>query len=363
LFAELDRPAHIVSNLTPNWFGSIMGTGIVATAAASLPVRVPGVRTGATVVWAIAAVLLVALTAATVLHWIVFRHVARSHHRNPVMGHFYGAPPMAVLTVGAGTLLLGRDWIGLRAALEVDWILWALGTAAGLVVAVALPYLTFARGDNAADAAFGGWLMPVAAPMISAATGALLVPYAPAGQFRATLLWGCFALFGISLVLTIAIVTLIWQRLVQHAAGPPALVPTLWIVLGPVGQSIVAVNLLAGDAGPVIGRSGADVLGVLALVYGFGMLGFAMVWTVLAALTTARTMRTGLPFSLTWWSFTFAIGACSTACNDLATHSGLVAASVLAVVTYAVLVLVWITVALRTFSGSVIRGTLLVPVE
>src|SRR5690349_9299283 len=33
-----------LSYLGPNWFASVMGTGIVATAAASLPVHVPGLR-------------------------------------------------------------------------------------------------------------------------------------------------------------------------------------------------------------------------------------------------------------------------------------------------------------------------------
>ncbi len=40
-FRELEGPAQIVSNLTPNWFASIMGTGIVAVAAASLPLQFP----------------------------------------------------------------------------------------------------------------------------------------------------------------------------------------------------------------------------------------------------------------------------------------------------------------------------------
>ncbi|EEQ78815.1 hypothetical protein STAWA0001_0362, partial [Staphylococcus warneri L37603] len=101
LFRELERPGLIVSNLTPNWFASIMGTGIVAVAAASLPLQFPGLRTAATVVWAIAAVLLVALTIATVLHWVRYRSTAAKHHLNPVISHFYGAPPMAFLTVGA----------------------------------------------------------------------------------------------------------------------------------------------------------------------------------------------------------------------------------------------------------------------
>jgi hypothetical protein len=29
---------------------------------------------------------------------------------------------MALLTVGSGTLLLGRDWIGLTAAVDADWV-------------------------------------------------------------------------------------------------------------------------------------------------------------------------------------------------------------------------------------------------
>jgi hypothetical protein len=57
------------------------------------------------------------------------------------MAQFYGAPPMAVLTVGAGTLLLGVDLLGERTAVAVAAVLWALGTLGGLASAVAVPYL------------------------------------------------------------------------------------------------------------------------------------------------------------------------------------------------------------------------------
>lgn len=46
------------------------------------------------------------------------------------MAPFYGAPPMALLTVGAGALLVGRDLVGLGAAVRIDEILWTLGTMA-----------------------------------------------------------------------------------------------------------------------------------------------------------------------------------------------------------------------------------------
>ena len=176
-----------ISNVTPNWFASVMGTGIVANAAATQPYQFPGLRAAAIVVWLLACALLIFFVAATVLHWLRHPRAARGHHSNPVMAHFYGAPPMAFLTVGAGTLLLGKDLIGLHAAIRIDAVLWTIGTVGGLFSAVAVPYLAFTRHQNTADSAFGGWLMPVVPPMVSAATGALLLPYTAAGQERATL--------------------------------------------------------------------------------------------------------------------------------------------------------------------------------
>ena len=60
----------------PNWFASVMGTGIVATAAATLPVQWPGLREFATVVWVLAAGWLVVLTAAEIVHWARHREAA-----------------------------------------------------------------------------------------------------------------------------------------------------------------------------------------------------------------------------------------------------------------------------------------------
>src|SRR4051812_23218359 len=59
-----------VRNLGPNSFASVMGTGIVATAAAGLPVLAGPLHPFALAVWVIAALLLVVLTAAVTVHWV-----------------------------------------------------------------------------------------------------------------------------------------------------------------------------------------------------------------------------------------------------------------------------------------------------
>ncbi|WP_158865923.1 TDT family transporter [Leifsonia sp. AG29] len=349
-----------LSNVTPNWFASVMGTGIVANAAVTLPVQFPGLRTAALLIWVAASAWLMFLVVATAVHWGRHSPVARQHHLNPVMAHFYGAPPMALLTVGAGAVLVGKDLIGLQAAVAVDVVLWVLGTLGGLFSAVLVPYLAFTKHENSADSAFGGWLMPVVPPMVSAATGALLLPFLPAGQPRETLLFACYAMFGLSLLASVIVIVQIWQRLAVHKVGPRGMVPTLWIVLGPLGQSITAANLLAGNSGGAVDRSLSVALMDFAIIYGVATLGFAMMWLGIAAIITVRTARQGLPFSLTWWSFTFPVGTCVTGTAGLALHTGLAAIAALSVALFALLVAAWITVATRTLGenlGPVRRGT------
>ncbi len=131
---ELARLAHF----GPNWFASVMGTGIVATAGATLPVHIPGLHVFARVVWVGAAALLVVLVIAVTVQRVRHPSASRGHARNPQMAHFYGAAPMALLTVGSGALLIGKDLIGERIAVDLAWVLWTTGTGRLMLAASAI---------------------------------------------------------------------------------------------------------------------------------------------------------------------------------------------------------------------------------
>ena len=356
----LDRPADALKNFGPNWFAAVMGTGIIANAAVTLPTQIAGQRGFALVVWLAATVLLVALLAATTAHWVRHPQQARAHICHPVMSHFYGAPPMAMMTVGAGALHVGKDLFGQRAAVDLDWVLWTAGTVTGLLAAAVVPYVAFTRHSYTAESAFGGWLMPIVPPMVSASTGALLVPHAAAGQARETLLLGCYAMFGLSLFASLIVITLIWARLAQHKVGAAAAVPTLWIVLGPLGQSITAAGLMGNAAQSVLPAPYGGGAAALALFYGLATWGFAVLWFALAAAITVRTMRVHLPFSLTWWSFTFPVGTVVTGTSGLAARTHLDVFAVAATGLFVFLLLAWATVLTRTTRGAV-NGRLFLP--
>ncbi|MGV9797169.1 TDT family transporter [Mycobacterium sp. NPDC003449] len=359
LYAELDRPRLTLRHLTPNWFAAVMGTGIVATAAATLPGHIPGLPEFATAVWLLAALVLVALTSAFGLHWVRHREQAKAYAAHRIMGQFYGAPAMALLTVGAGAMLLGPPVIGESAALAVDVVLWTAGTALGLAVSVALPFAMITRHDHAEAVAVPAWMMPVVPPMVSASTGALLLGHLGPGQAGMTLLMACYAMFGLSLLAGLITLTMVYSRMVHGGIGEVAAVPTVWIGLGVIGQSITAANLLAAHAGSVL-TDGATVaaLHAFGVIYGLVMGGFGAFVFCLALALTWHGIRRGLSFTLTWWSFTFPVGTCVTGAAALAAATGATVLSWLAVALYLLLLGAWATVAGHTVRG-VVGGRLL----
>ncbi|MER6078753.1 TDT family transporter [Streptomyces sp. NPDC001833] len=336
--------------LGPGWFAAVMGTGIVAVAAATLPRTLPGLRTAATVVWAAAGLLLIVLA----VRYLAQRRL-RVHAGDPLLAQFLGAPPMALLTVGAGTLLLGPRLLGERVALDVDWALWPAGTVLGLASACAVPCLMVTRHRYTPDAASGGWLLPVVPPIVSAATGALLVPRAPAGQPRLALLLGCYAMLGLGLVAVLMVLAMVYSRLVHHEAPSGATVPTVWIGVGALDQAVTALGALAKAAPSALPAPYARGSAVAALLGGLGIWGFAMLWLVLATTLTVREVRRGLPFAPTWWSFIFPLGACVTGTGALAARTGSQPFVWSAVALYMLLVAAWAVVAwhsLRHVAGQ-----------
>lgn len=338
-----------------------MGTAIVASAGAGLPLDLPGLRTACAAVWALAVAALVAVLGARALHWTHHRDQARADLLDPAVAPFHGCLSMALLAVGGGALVVGRDWIGVPAAVALDVVLFGAGTVAGVLAAVVVPYLLIVRQRIDAERVTPALLLPLVAPMVSAALGPLLVPYLPPGQARQTLLFGCLALFGLSLLATLAVLPAVCGRLVAAGPLPLALTPSLFLVLGPLGQSTTAVGNLADAAPGAVPAPYAHAFAPFAVLYGVPVLGFALFWLALAAALVIRARRRSMGFSMAWWAFTFPVGTCATGATALARHTGLVALDVLAVALYALLLAAWVTAAVCTARGLVSGALLAAP--
>ena len=167
-------------------------------------------------------------------------------------------------------------------------------------------------------------------------------------------------MFGLSLVAALIIITMIWSRLALYGTSGTTRVPTLWIVLGPLGQGITAAGLLGSNAALVVAPDIASGMNVFAVLFGVPVWGFALLWITLATQLTVRTLRRGMPFALTWWSLTFPVGTFVTGTTQLAIPTGLPAFRMAAAVAYVALLGTWGLVAVQTARGS-LRGNLFAP--
>ena len=342
------REAPPVLVLPPNWYAAVMGTGIIAVAGAVLrddaglggPVRAV-VDLALTAVWLAAAALLAVLSA------VLLRAARRARAHlgdlllDPAVAPFHGAIPMAMLTVGAGTLLLGGD-VHLPAAVAIDAGLWVAGTVLGVAGAVALTVRAARLGWLGADAAWGGWLMPVVAPMVSAATGALLLPHIGNPALRTALHAVCAALALGSGAAAALVIVAMARRVRRHGRtelglGHARTAPTLCIPLGPLGQGATAA----------LGLGAPTAVGAAALL-GAGA------WAVFAVSANRRAVLgpDGLPFSLGWWAFVFPVGTCVTGTAALAHRLDAPTLLAVAGAGYLGLVAIWARVAIRTLRGA-----------
>lgn len=305
---------HAATVFGPNWFAGVMGTAIVAI------VLAPDQPEAALGVWVLAASLLGVLVVGVVLH-------ERDYFDHPVQQHFYGAPAMAAMAVGAGAVhTQGHD----AAIVAIAATLWVVGTGLGVVTAVVVPRRT--RNADLADVG-PWWLMPVVPPTVSATTGALLVPHVPDGSARTAFVALCYSLLLLSLAGSARVGRLLVRRVRAHGWGDPAMAATWFIVLGPLGQSVTAVHQL-GEVGPV----GAWVTAA----YGYPVLAAALAW---AGVAVVRVACDRPAFGLTWWSFTFPVGTVVTAASALSLDA-------LAAILTTALVAVWLVVASLTVRGA-----------
>lgn len=91
------------------------------------------------------------------------------------------------------------------------------------------------------------------------------------------------------------------------------------------------------------------------------MWGFMLLWLPLATALTLRAHRRNMGFALTWWSFTFPVGTCVMGTSQLAAHTDLTMFTGVAVALYTLLLVAWVTVAIRTYRQSVSGGLLTPP--
>ncbi|NLU81815.1 C4-dicarboxylate ABC transporter [Rhodococcus sp. HNM0569] len=309
-----------------------MGTGVIAVAAGPSHTeqvigRVAAVASGA---------VLVVLLVGYARRWITTPASALADIVDDAEFPFHGAIAMGVLAVGAAVR------IHFDALLVPAVGMWFVGTLLGLAT---FTEAIRRRARHVSDAP-PTVLLAVVPPMVSAATGAALVPHT-SGFARDVLACACWTQVAAVAVGVFAVGRGVLTRLRRSGLPDPAARPTLWIPLGVLGQSIAAVSLLGAVAWP----------GVHLAAVGYGVVVGTLAAAAIAALTyvTLTTFAGGLPFSPSWWSFTFPLGTCAVGAHAFGSTTGTAVPHAVGSAVWIALCGMWLTAASAT-AWWLVRG-------
>lgn len=299
------------------------------------------------------------LAVASVLALVLLpRYVTRPRDReafahelaDPAHGAMLATLPAGLLVLAVAWARVGSEWLGTGVGLTVSAIL----VVAGALVTVGFSVVWASaqgRGDVDLAGVNGGWLLP---PVVS-----LIVPLSIAPQMLAHpeqapwLLVIGLVFYGIGAFLFFAIFALLVARLALRPPIPHAMSPSLWIPLAPSGiLGLALLRLMQAGVETGVLPEAAITLGIVVSAMGIGL---GLWWALFALGDLIRVRRSGgLPFHPGWWGFVFPIAAMQLSLGALGAVLDSPVVQVAALVGFAILLLVWLTVAIRT-SAAVVR--------
>lgn len=270
------RTEASVRNLPVNLFASVMGLSGLALAwrLAHGSLGAPAFIGEAIGVLALGVFVL--LSAAYVAKLVKHPQAVHAEFHHPVAGNFFGTIAISVLLLSAVV-----EPYSAPAAQGI----WTVGVVATLVLCFVV-VSRLLKGQVDASNAVPAWIVPCVATLDIPVTGGHM-PMAWAAEVN--LLAG-----AVGAVLALVLLTLIVGRLVHRDPLPPAMAPSLMILVAPFAVGFLAYSNLAG---------GIDRFA--SLLFYFGLFMFAVL--------APKVFRPSVPFSPGWWAISFPMAALANA--------------------------------------------------
>lgn len=355
LFSQLSHPREVIRQFTPNWFAATMGTGILSTVLAQVPLPIPGLHQVAEALWIFNIGLFTLFSLLYGARWLMFFDQARRVFGHSTVSMFLGTIPMGLATIINGFLVFGLPRFG-EVAVSIAQVLWWMDVAMAVACGVLIPFMMFTRQQHSIEQMTGVWLLPVVAAEVAAASGGLLAPHLADAAAQFKVLISSYVLWAFSVPVAFSLLTILLLRMALHKLPHESMASSSWLSLGPIGTGALGLLLLGGDAPAIFAANGLPGIGEVAnglgLVAGVILWGLGLWWLLMALLITARYLRSGIPFNLGWWGFTFPIGVYASTSFKLAERLHLTFFSALGTLLVLGLALLWCVVLSRTVRGA-----------
>lgn len=340
------RFSEIARTFAPGWFAAVMGTGVLALTTRSLAQQWPLLALPAAALHWFNSALFVLLAVPWLTRWLRFPEAARQTLSHPVQANFYP-------TFSIALLVLAAQWLTFTDQVAVALVLWWLGVSLHFIFSFAVLFYMF-RGEHVTiDHVTPANFIPAVGLVVMPLAGGPLLQYMDGALREWALTVNAIGL-GAGSMMYLGLLGITLQRKFLHKPAHGLLTPTIWIHLAPIGVIPVSLMNLLEHLPLPAAREAALLL--MLLFWGFGVW-----WLVMASLLTLAARAVGqLPFALSWWGFTFPLGAFVAESLHLSRLLGWRSAFVIGVAAWLLLGVLWLITLLRT-ARAVASGAVFTP--
>lgn len=338
--------ADISRSFAPGWFAAIMGTAVLALTTHALSAYWSPLAWLAIALHWFNSLLFIVLAVPWLTRWVRYRAAAMQTMMHPVQASFYP-------TFSIALLVLAAQWLTFTSWVELALVLWCLGVVLHFTFSFAVLFLMF-RGEHVTvDHVTPAKFIPAVGLVVMPLAGGPLLA-GMEGMWREIALTVNVVGLGAGSMMYLGLLGMTLQRKYLHRPAHGVLTPTVWIHLAPIGVIPVSLmNLVEQLPFPVL-RDVAAL--IMLLVWGFGVW-----WLVMASLLTLSARAAGqLPFALSWWGFTFPLGAFVAESLRLSRLLGWTTPLVIGIAAWLLLCFFWLVTLWRTGRG-VVSGSIFQP--
>ncbi|KAE8153122.1 voltage-dependent anion channel [Aspergillus avenaceus] len=364
---------RIVSNFSPSWFSTTMGTGMVGILFHLIPFGHAALEYLSIGFFIINIALFAIVLGMSILRYILYPEIWRVMIQDPVNSLFLATCPMGFATLIELWVFIcvprWGDW-----AKTAAWVLWMVDAFAAVSVTVTLSFilqvirknltstvqlLTLCRISQnyvtSLERITALQLLPIAATIVASGVGAEIADILPNQRQALGTVIVSYVLWGMSTPMSLAILVIYYQRLAVHKLPSRETIVSCFLPLGPLGFGGFSILYLGKVARRLLESNTIDPIAghmayVLGLLVSLLMWSFGLTWLVFALATISHTIP--FPFNMGWWGFTFPLGVYAANTILLGKEMDLEFFKVSGTVLSTAMIFLWLVVAIRTAHGA-----------
>jgi len=349
---------RIVRNFSPSWFSVTMGTGIVPLLFAAIPFKAQWLYWLTVFFLGLNAVLFTCAFLVSVVRYIVYPEIWTVMIADSTNLLFLGTIPMGFATLISAWCTLCIPYWG-PWAVTFAWVCWMIDSVVSVTVTISLTVLLIsATNRQNLDRITAVQLLPIAASIVAAGTGARVAEHLTDPNNALGTLVASYIMWGLSTPLAMTVLVMYYTRLALHKLPPREIAVSSSLPLGPLGMGGYSNTYLGSIARRVFQETGffsdipvaGDIFFVVGTFIALIMWAFGLTWLCFALASIYKSRP--FPFNMGWWGFTFPLGVMALSTMEFGRIFPSMFFKVLGTIFAVAVILLWCVVAIGTVRGA-----------